>query len=111
MAAADLFVLPSTLEGCPISLLEAMAAGRPVVASRVGGIPEVVRSVKHGTLVPAKDPAALAEAIQDLATDDRRRDEIGRYNRTFAKEELSWTHVAERTLEVYETAIGNSRME
>ncbi len=111
MAAADLFVLPSTLEGCPISLLEAMAAGRPVVASRVGGIPELVSSAKHGTLVPAKDPAALAGAIQDLATDDRRRDEIGNYNRTFAKEELSWTHVAERTLEVYETAIGNSRTE
>ena len=111
MAAADLFVLPSTLEGCPISLLEAMAAGRPVVASQVGGIPELVRSAKHGTLVPAKDPAALAGAIQDLATDDRRRDEIGEYNRTFAKEELSWTHVAERTLEVYETAIGSSRTE
>ena len=111
IAAADLFVLPSTLEGCPISLLEAMAAGRPVVASRVGGIPEVVRSAKHGTLVPAKDPVSLAAAIQALAVDKGRRDEIGEYNRTFAKEELSWTHVAERTLEVYETAIGNSRME
>ena len=111
IAAADLFVLPSTLEGCPISLLEAMAAGRPVVASRVGGIPEVVRSAKHGTLVPAKDPVSLAAAIQALAVDKGRRDEIGEYNRTFAKEELSWTHVAERTLEVYETAIGNSRMQ
>jgi len=111
MAAADLFVLPSTLEGCPISLLEAMAAGRPVVASRVGGIPELIKSAKHGTLVPAKDPAALAEAIQDLATDERRRDEIGKYNRTFAKEELSWTHAAERTLEVYENAIESSRTE
>ena len=75
----------------------------------MGGIPEVVRSAKHGTLVPAKDPVALAAAIQDLATDDRRRDEISKYNRTFAKVELSWTTVAERTLEVYETAIGNSR--
>lgn len=111
VAAADLFILPSTLEGCPISLLEAMAAGRPVVASRVGGIPELVRSAKHGTLVPAKDPAALAGAIQALATDNRRRDEIGKYNRTFAKEELSWTRAAERTLEVYEAVIGNSRTE
>ena len=111
MAAADLFVLPSTLEGCPISLLEAMAAGRPVVASRVGGIPEVVSSAKHGTLVPAKDPAALAAAIQELATDVQRRDEIGKHNRTFAKEQLSWVHVAERTLEVYETAIQNWRSE
>jgi glycosyltransferase involved in cell wall biosynthesis len=109
MAAADLFVLPSTLEGCPISLLEAMAAGRPVVASRVGGIPEVVRSSKQGILVPAKDPEALARAIQDLATDGLRRDEIGTYNRTFAKDELSWTRAAERTLEVYESAIENAR--
>ena len=111
MAAADLFVLPSTLEGCPISLLEAMAAGRPVVATRVGGIPEVVRSARQGTLVPAKDPVALAIAIRELATDERRREEIGKYNRTFAKEELSWTRAAERTLEVYETAIGSSRTE
>ena len=107
MAAADLFVLPSTLEGCPISLLEAMAAGRAVVASRVGGIPELVSSAKHGTLVPAKDPAALAGAILELATDDGRREEIGKFNRTFAKEELSWTHAAECTLDVYAAAIEN----
>lgn len=111
MAAADLFLLPSTLEGCPISLLEAMAAGRAVVASDVGGIPELIRSARHGTLVPAKDPTALAAAIQDLATDDKRREEVGEYNRAFAREELSWINVAERTLEVYETAIAGSRPE
>ena len=109
IAAADIYVLPSTLEGCGLSLLEAMAAGRPVVATRVGGIPEVVKSSRHGTLVPAKDPTALAEAIQDLAKDRPLRNEIGNYNRIFAKEELSWTRVAERTLEVYETAIEDRR--
>ena len=109
MAAADLFILPSTLEGCPISLLEAMAGGRAVVATRVGGIPELIRSANNGTLVPAKDPGALADAIKDLASDDRRRKEIGNYNRKFAKEELSWTRAAERTLEVYETAIEDRR--
>ena len=108
MAAADLFILPSTLEGCPISLLEAMAGGRAIVASRVGGIPELVKSDQHGTLVPAKDPEALAGAIQELALDEERRNEIGSYNRSFAKQELSWTNVAERTLEVYKTAIAKS---
>ena len=82
-----------------------MAAGRPVVASDVGGIPEVISSTRHGVLVPAKDPVALAGAIQGLAQDERRRHEIGEYNRAFARKELSWDHVAERTLAVYQAAI------
>lgn len=108
LAAADLYVLPSTLEGCPISLLEAMAAGRAVVASRVGGVPELIRSDKHGTMVPAKDPAALAKAILHLATDSDLRAQMGEYNRQFAREELSWTRAAERTIEVYEAAIASA---
>ncbi|MBI4574159.1 MAG: glycosyltransferase [candidate division NC10 bacterium] len=64
--ALDLFVLPSRTEGLPLTILEAMAAGRPVVATAVGGIPEVVRDGETGILVPERDPRQLADAVLRL---------------------------------------------
>jgi glycosyltransferase involved in cell wall biosynthesis len=64
MAAADLVTLPSWAEGTPNVILEAFAAGRRVVATRVGGIPDLVRSEVFGALVPPRDPAALAAALE-----------------------------------------------
>ncbi len=69
LAAADLFVLPSLFEGLPVSVLEAMAAERPVVATAIGGTDEAVTSEESGLLVPARDPAALASAIRRLQAD------------------------------------------
>ena len=66
LVAADVFCLSSRFEGLPISLLEAMAAGLPVVATRVGGVPSVVSDGREGRLVPAGDPAALAGALVEL---------------------------------------------
>src|SRR5882724_8830724 len=66
LVAADVFCLSSRFEGLPISLLEAMAAGLPVVATRVGGVPSVVTDGKEGRLVAAGDPAALAAAVTEL---------------------------------------------
>jgi teichuronic acid biosynthesis glycosyltransferase TuaC len=69
MAAADVVVLPSWAEGTPNVLLEALASGRRVVATRVGGIPDVVPTAQLGTLVPPRDPPALADALaQALVT-------------------------------------------
>jgi glycosyltransferase involved in cell wall biosynthesis len=62
----DVFVLPSRTEGLPITILEAMAAGKPVVATAVGGIPEVVRDRETGLLVPPMEPSRLAEALMHL---------------------------------------------
>src|SRR4029453_11595231 len=66
LAAADLFVLPSLFEGLPVSILEAMAAGRPVVATAIGGTDEVVTTEQTGLLVPPRDPVAIAAAIRGL---------------------------------------------
>jgi glycosyltransferase involved in cell wall biosynthesis len=66
LVAADIFCLSSRFEGLPISLLEAMAAGLPVVATRVGGVPSVVTDGREGRLVDAGDSAALAAAVVEL---------------------------------------------
>lgn len=77
MASFDLFVLPSLNEGMGRVLIEAMAFGKPVVASRVGGIPEIVLDGKTGVLVPPKDPKRLAEAIIRLLSDRDRCRQMG----------------------------------
>jgi glycosyltransferase involved in cell wall biosynthesis len=74
----DLFVLPSLSEGFGIALVEAMAAGCPVVATAVGGIPEVVQTGRTGVLVPAGDSKALTEALADLLKDRSKARVFGR---------------------------------
>lgn len=73
----DVFVQPSLNEGTPVSLIEAMAAGTPVVATRVGGVPDVVDDGCSGLLVPARDPSALAQAIVRLWRDPALRQRMG----------------------------------
>ncbi len=77
LAACDVFVLPSRLEGLGVAALEAMAAGRPVVASRVGGLAEAVGDESAGLLVPPEDPAALAAALERLIGDPGLRQAFG----------------------------------
>jgi glycosyltransferase involved in cell wall biosynthesis len=78
--AADVFVLTSPSEGTPRALVEAIAFGLPVIATAVGGIPDVVSDGEHGCLVTPDAPADLAEAIVALATDAARRARMGRAN-------------------------------
>ena len=88
-AAADLVVLGSVVEGMPLVLLEAQAAGRPIVATRVGGVAEAVADGRSGLLVPPHDPAALAEAIRTLVEDPGRRVRMGLAGQALARERFS----------------------
>ena len=74
---ADVVVLPSITEGLPVALLEAMAYGRAIVATRAGGLPEVLTDARDALLVPAGDPGALAEALIALVHDPERRAGLG----------------------------------
>lgn len=78
LAAADLMVVSSTCEGCSVAILEAMACGRAVVATRVGGTPEIVEHGQTGLIVEPRRPDQLAEAVQSLADDPSRRGRMGR---------------------------------
>jgi glycosyltransferase involved in cell wall biosynthesis len=75
--ACDVFVLSSVREGLPVSVLEAMRAGRPVVATDVGGTGEAVEDGVTGRLVPARDPAALAAAMEDVLGSEERMAQLG----------------------------------
>ena len=92
----DCFVLASTrTEGVPQSLLQAMAVGCPVVATAVGGIPELVRHGVNGLLVPPGDPAALAAAIRTLLTEPARAGEMAEQGRALVRSGFSHTHAVE----------------
>ncbi len=99
LAAADLFVLPSHQEGFSNSLLEAMAAGRAIVATDVGGNPEMLGDT--GVLVPAHDPTALRDALGALLVDEPRRRQLGRAARERARVHFSLAAMIEAHVNLY----------
>jgi glycosyltransferase involved in cell wall biosynthesis len=102
LAGADVFVLSSRSEGLPLSILEAMAAGLPVVASAVGGIPELVVDGKTGFVVPPGDAKALAEALRTLVADAELRRRFGAEARRRAEEHFSVQTARRAHVELYE---------
>lgn len=101
----DVFVLPSLSEGFGIAIVEAMAAGRPVVATAVGGIPEIVLQGETGLLVPPGDPGALAGAVRQLLEQPDRAAAMGAKGRQRARERFSIATVVRRHEDLYETLI------
>jgi glycosyltransferase involved in cell wall biosynthesis len=104
LPAADVFALPSRREGMPLAALEAMAAGLPVVATRVIGSEEVVVDGVTGALVPRGAPAALAGAIADLLADPELRRRQGLAGRRHQQAHFTRERMAADTLAVYESA-------
>jgi glycosyltransferase involved in cell wall biosynthesis len=102
LAAADLVVSPSLREGMQVSLIEAMAAARPIVATAVGGTPDAVADGETGLLVPPANPDALADAVIRLLGDRERMRRMGAAGRMRAEREFDNRAVANQVLQVCE---------
>jgi glycosyltransferase involved in cell wall biosynthesis len=99
---ADVFVLPTWREGFPNVVVEAMAAGLPVVATRVGAIPEIVEDGRTGLLVARKDAAALTEALRRVVSDGAYRRALGAAGRARAEQVYAFDAVLARLAGIYE---------
>ena len=101
LAAADSILMPSLNEGFPRTAIEAMAAGKPIVATRVGGTPEAIIDGKTGILVPAKDIRAMAKALISLIGDVLLRERLGAAGAELARENYSINNYVNRLNELY----------
>jgi len=104
LAAADLFVLPSLWEGLPLALLEAMAAGTPVVATAVGGVPRVVENGVTGRLAAPGDAAGLAAAIGELLADPEGAGQMALAGQARVRATYGAPAWADRLEEIYDRA-------
>lgn len=103
-ASADMFVFPSSLETFGLVVVEAMAAGLPVVASRVGGIPDVVEEGYNGYTFDIGDTGAIIEGVQRIAVTKERMAQMGRNGRMFA-ETQTWGHMMDEVIDHYQRLI------
>jgi glycosyltransferase involved in cell wall biosynthesis len=106
LTAADAVVMPSRWEGLPLVLLEALARGRPVVASSVGGIPEVVTDGEQARLVPPGEPQALADALEAFHRHPDAALRLGRRGAARVRESYTWPRVVEAFESVYDEVLG-----
>jgi glycosyltransferase involved in cell wall biosynthesis len=102
LQSIDVLVMPSLLEGLPMILLEAMAMGKPIIATDIEGIKDVLENVRTGLLVPPKDPKALADAIVDLLIHRGKAYQMGNKARTVVNEQFSVDAMVEKVEEVYQ---------
>lgn len=108
LRGAVAFVLPSRSENCPLAILEAMQAGLPIVATWVGGVPELVRDGKEALLVPAGDPRALAEALRRVLGDAALRRRLGAEAQVRAAR-FTWDRAAMQYEKLYASILGNGK--
>jgi glycosyltransferase involved in cell wall biosynthesis len=105
-----LFVLPSLWEGMPNAVLEAMAAAKPVVATRVGGVPELVIDGETGILVPPEDPESLARAIVKLLRHTAQANSMGNAGRERVQEHFSVTEMVTKTDRLYQELLNTKKI-
>ena len=104
-ANANLFLFPSRDEGMPNAVLEAMASGLPVIATRISGNEELILDGETGVLVPADDAVALREALSQLISDSGRRQRMGRFGRERAQRNYSWQSAARQYQDILTRAM------
>ena len=109
IARAALLVNPSLSESFGMSVIEAIATGTPVVATRTGGMPEIIKATGAGTIVEKNDPAALAEAILRVLADPEGNAEIARYGAKRAAELFSWSRITAFTRDLHCEALSARR--
>jgi glycosyltransferase involved in cell wall biosynthesis len=107
LAALDVFVLSSVQEGVPLSVVEAMGAGKPIIATDVGGLRLLVKPSVNGLLVPPEDPAAFAAAMSELTVNPTLRQEMGVRSRQIARDSFSVSTMINRYQEIYESVLGD----
>ena len=102
MASADVYVLPSVFEGTPLTLIEAMWSGLPIVTTSTCGMKDVIADGNNGLLVPIRSPEALLTALDRLLTDQALRERLGRSAHVDAQENYTWQRVARPIRDCYE---------
>ena len=107
LCASDFLVLPSLGEGCPNVVLEAFACGKPVIATSVGAIPDIVKHGLTGLIIKPKDVKGLVNAMYTMATDINRARAMGKNAREYAERELDWTVIIKRVLRFYEEILSD----
>ena len=110
LALADIFILPSLYEAMGIAIAEAMAAGLPVIATKVGGVPGIIDDGVHGILVEPQSPEALAEAIEHLAADRTLRERMGANAFERAQQLFSMNTMIHSVTELYEEFLIRKRV-
>ena len=110
LAALDVLVLSSDREGSPLAVMEAMAAGKPTVATRVGGVPDLLEDGEHGVLIPPRNPAALADALRPLLRDPRRAQALGRRARERQRRDFDIAATSRRIEDIYESLLDGKRL-
>lgn len=105
----DIYVSASLLEGFGLTILEAMASGKPVVAVKCGAIPEFVKHGSNGFLVAPNDPNAIAEALKVLIANQKLRQAMGSHNKNYAEKTFTWEAVAIDTTQVYLGLLSNNK--
>jgi len=104
-SSATVFVMPSLFENCPMSVLEAMSCEVPVVASNVGGVPEIITSGENGVLIHPQDPTALAKSVLTILQDKTYASKLGQSGRRTVVERFSAQRMALETVQLYESTI------
>ena len=102
LSFADLGIISSVAEGIPQFLFQMMAMGKPVIATEVGGIPEIVTSGVNGLLIPPEEPAALAKAMVQVLGDPESARRLGEAGRRLVEQEYTVEKMAEKVYRVYQ---------